>query len=74
MRASYHEVGVLPTGHLMLEYTRIGSPNVCLEASVQLANLGPVEIKGLNICVSDTGAKSRLLQGHADGPHRGLGG
>ena len=39
-----------------------------LEAGVQLPNLGPVQVKGVEISVSDT---SRLLQGHANGPLKG---
>lgn len=56
----------------MLEHTRIGSPNVGLEAAVQLSNLGPVQVKGLDISVSDTSAESGLLQGHANSTHRRL--
>ena len=43
--------------------------HVCgLDAGVQLPNLGTVQVKGLEISVSDT---SRLLQGHANDPHQG---
>jgi hypothetical protein len=72
VRVPYHEVGILPTGHLMLEHTRIRSANVGLEAGVQLPNLGPVQVKGLDISVSDAGAKSGLFQGHANRTHRRL--
>jgi len=56
----------------MLENTRIGGANVGLEAAVQLSNLRPVQIKGLDISISDTGAKSGLLQGRANSSHRRL--
>ena len=56
----------------MLEHTRIRGTDIGLEAGVQLPNLGPIQVEGLDISVSDTGAKSGLLQGHANCTHRRL--
>ncbi len=42
--SAYHEVGILSTWHLVIEDTRVGSPDVGLKAAVQHTNLTPVQV------------------------------
>ena len=67
--ATYHEVGVLTTGHLMVEHTRVGRTDVRLEALVQDTDLAPVEVERLDVRVADTSAEVGLLERRADGSH-----
>lgn len=67
------EVGVLSSGHLMVEDTRVGRSDVGLEALVELSDLGPVLVETLNVLVRDSGTEVGLLERGADGTHGGLG-
>lgn len=53
----------------MIEHTRIGSPNIGLEALIQDSDLAPVEVQCLDIGVTDTCTKVALLKGGSDSTH-----
>ena len=53
----------------MREHTRIRSPNIRLEAAIELSDLCPVQIQSLNIIISDTSAKVSLLERGAYSTH-----
>lgn len=74
LAATYHKVGVLATGHLMVENTRVGGADVGLEATVQDTDLTPVEVEGLDVGVADTSTELGLLKSRANCTHRRLGG
>ena len=67
--ATYHEVGVLTTGHLMREHRGIGSLDVGIEALVEDTELRPVQIEGLDRIVADPGAERSLFERSAYGAH-----
>jgi len=71
-RISHHQVRILPAWHLMVENTGVRRPYVCLETTVQHPDLAPVEVKGLDITVSDPSSKASLLECSRDSTHGGL--
>jgi hypothetical protein len=52
--------------------TRVGALDVGVEARVERADGRPVEVERLDVLVRDTSAHVGLLEGGADGSHRGL--
>ena len=67
-----HEVRVLSSRHLVIEDSRVGGPDVGLEAAVEGANGRPVEVESLDVLVTDSGTELGLLESGADGSHGGL--
>ncbi len=53
----------------MCKHAGVGRSDIGLEATVQLSDLRPIQVQGLNICISDTSAKFGLLQSGAHGTH-----
>ena len=51
-----------PSGHLVVEDSRVGSSNVGLEALVELSDLSPVLVEPLDVLVSDS--SSEFLKRH----------
>lgn len=64
-----HQISVLSTWHLVIEDTGVRCSDICFKAAVKDSDLGPVQIEGLNVSISDAGSELRLLQRHADSAH-----
>lgn len=72
--ATYHQVSVLSSRHLVVEDTGIGRADVGLETAVEKADLGPVEVQCLDISVAYARSQRGLFKSTADGTHWWLGG
>jgi hypothetical protein len=58
----------------VIEDTGVRCPNVGVEAAVEDTDLTPVCVESLDVVVTNARSKGCLLEGHAHGTHRRLGG
>ena len=56
----------------MVENTGIRRPYIRLEATVEHPHLTPIEVEGLNICVSNSCSETSLLERTRNSTHGGL--
>ena len=66
---NHHKVGILTTRHFMIEYAGVGSTNSGFKTTVQEPDLGPIEVKSLDVFITDARAQISLLQCHAHSTH-----
>jgi len=56
----------------VIEDTRVGAPDVGIEALVKSSNVRPVKVESLDVLVRDSGSELGLFKSGADSSHRRL--